>query len=220
MCGRFTFATPGEVVAEVFGLAAVPDLTPRYNIAPTQEVAALRSGDSGVHLVNLRWGLIPGWARDPAMGNRLINARSETAAGKPSFRAAWRARRCGVLADGFFEWQRRDGRKQPWLFRRRDRRPFAIAGLWETWSSGADGTPLETCTLLTTAANPLVGAVHDRMPVLLEPSDLARWLSGPGLQDEALMAPAPERVLEAIPVSPRVNNPRFDDPSCLAPLDL
>lgn len=219
MCGRFTFATPGEIVAEVFGLQGAPVFDPRYNIAPTQPVAALRLSAGRLEVAAYQWGLVPAWARDTAIGNRLINARSETAAAKPSFRAAWRSRRCGVLADGFFEWQKLGGRKQPWLFRRRDRRPFAIAGLWESWLGAAGSTPLETCTLLTTAANHLVGAIHDRMPVILEPADLARWLSGPGSHDEELMVPAPEQALEAIAVSPRVNNPRFDDPSCLDPLD-
>lgn len=215
MCGRFTFATPGEIVAEVFGLAAVPDLPPRYNIAPTQAVAALRTGSGWPELVSLRWGLVPSWAQDPAVGNRLINARSETAAAKPSFRSAWRSRRCGVLADGFYEWQRLGGRKQPWHFRRRDRQPFALAGLWESWRPDDESPPLETCTLLTVAANPVVAPVHDRMPVVLDPAGLAAWLAGPGPGDEQVLRPAPAETMERITVSLRVNNPRFDDSACL-----
>ena len=215
MCGRFSFASPGEVVAEAFGLEATPNLTPRYNIAPTQAVAALRTRSGSPELVFLRWGLVPSWAQDPSVGNRLINARGETAAVKPSFRSAWRSRRCGVLADGFYEWQRLDGRRLPWHFRRRDRQPFAIAGLWESWRPEDDSPPLETCTLLTVPANQVVAPVHDRMPVLLDAPGLAVWLAGPGPGDAQVVRPAPEEPMERIAVSPRVNNPRFDDPNCL-----
>src|SRR5438067_1776144 len=155
MCGRFTLQTPIPILNQLFDLADGPALQPRYNIAPTQTVAAVRAGAGHQkELVLLRWGLIPSWADDPKIGNRLINARAETAAEKPSFRSAFRHRRCLVLADGFYEWQQIGGKKQPYLFRLRDGAPFAFAGLWEHWEKG--GRALDSCTVLTTGANDLV----------------------------------------------------------------
>lgn len=227
MCGRFTFATAPQALVELFGLDEVPDLTPRYNIAPSQGAPVVRVVLAGEQqrreLRLLRWGLVPSWAKDPAVGNRMINARSETAASKPAFRAAFKRRRCLVLADGFYEWQARGkGRgKQPHLIRLRHGGPFAFAGLWERWREAPDGEELHTCTLLTCAPNELVAPIHDRMPVILPPEAYAPWLD-PELQDVAqlqqLLRPYPAGEMEAFPVSPRVNSPRVDDPDVAAPI--
>jgi len=219
MCGRFTLRTAGKVLAEVFHLPQVPQLPFRYNIAPTQAVAAVRqaAGSGQRELVQLRWGLIPSWAEDKKIGARLINARAETAASKPSFRSAFRHRRCLVPADGFYEWQRLDGRKQPYYLRLRDDRPFVFAGLWETWTS-PDGEVVESAALLTTDANATVRPVHDRMPVILAPADYERWLD-PAVQKpdvlRPLLRPYPAEEMAAYPVSLRVNAPRNDDPKCI-----
>src|SRR5438067_9513452 len=156
MCGRFTLTAPREALTSLFPLFDIPDVTPSYNVAPTQAVLAVRvpAGRDKPELAALKWGLVPGWADDPAIGNRLINARAETAAEKPAFRSAFRQRRCLVLADGFYEWQQIGGKKQPYLFRLRDGAPFAFAGLWEHWEKG--GRALDSCTVLTTGANDLV----------------------------------------------------------------
>jgi putative SOS response-associated peptidase YedK len=210
MCGRFTLSVSAEDLARLFSLdpAGMPPLLPRYNIAPTQPVLAVRDDRSGGReAVFLRWGLIPPWARDPAIGGRLINARSETAADKPSFRSAFRRRRCLVPADGFYEWRAVQQVKQPYHLHAADGGPFAIAGLWERWSA-PDGLDVETCTLLTTAANEAVAALHDRMPVIMAPPDFDRWLD-PDLTDprsvEDLLRPAAADFLAWYPVGSRVN---------------
>jgi putative SOS response-associated peptidase YedK len=220
MCGRFTLTTTMPVLAELFLFpeAAAPE--PRYNVAPTQAVAAVRApaGVGRRALAFLRWGLVPAWTDDPAIGNRLINAGAETAADKPSFRSAFRHRRCLVLADGFYEWQKLGSRKQPHYFRLRDGKPFAFAGLWNRWE-GADG-PLETCTLLTTQANDLARPVHERMPVILPQGDYDRWLD-PAVQKPEMFVPLlrPYRAedMEGYPVGWAVNNPRNDGPKCIEP---
>jgi putative SOS response-associated peptidase YedK len=160
MCGRLTLRNPGEVVAEAFGLSEVPDLLPRFNIAPGQPVAVVRQSPQaeGRELAYLRWGLIPAWADDPSIGDRLANARSETAATKPSFQRAFRSRRCLVVADGFYGWQRTSGRKQPYFVGLRSDRPFGLAGLWEQWEK--HGEPVESCTILTAAASELMQPIH------------------------------------------------------------
>jgi putative SOS response-associated peptidase YedK len=222
MCGRFTLRTAGKVLAAVFQLPQVPQLPFPYNIAPTQVVAAVRqAAGSGLReLVQLRWGLIPSWAEDKKIGARLINARAETAATKPSFRSAFRHRRCLLLADGFYEWQRLDGKKQPFYLRLRDDRPFAFAGLWESWT-GPDGEVIESGALLTTEANATVRPVHDRMPVILAAADYARWLDPAAQKPEALqplLRPYPAEEMTAYPVSTRVNAPRNDDAKCIEAL--
>src|SRR5215217_3961884 len=167
MCGRYTLTTPVEILAEEFGLSGpLPEIPPSYNVAPTEQVAAVIAGDGGRRLEMLKWGLIPAWADDPEIGSRMINARSETAHEKPSFRRAFGERRCLIPADGFYEWQRTNGTKQPYYIHMEDGRPFAFAGLWESWSKGGEGE-IRTCTIHTTEANALVGEVHDRMPVIL-----------------------------------------------------
>jgi len=223
MCGRFTLRAPASTVAEQFNLFDVAEYRPRFNIAPTQPVAVVRiapeSDAAGRQLAWLRWGLVPSWAKDPAIGNSLINARAETVAEKPAFRAALRRRRCLVVADGFYEWQRTGSRKQPYFIRLRDDRPFAFAGLWESWE-GPDHSALETCTLITTAPNELMEPIHNRMPVILAPGDYDRWLD-PAIQGpeqlRPLLKPYSGGEMVAWAVSTHVNSPRNDDPQCIAP---
>jgi putative SOS response-associated peptidase YedK len=223
MCGRFALIDSGEAIAETFELSEVPPLAPRYNIAPTQPVAAVRiaphqgQGGQQRELAMLYWGLIPSWAKDPTMGSRLINARSETAAEKPSFRAAYKYRRCLVPASGFYEWQKVNGQKQPYFIHLQQEGPFAIAGLWEHWQ-GADGSEIESVTLLTTRANALVQPVHDRMPVIIAAADYSLWLDT-AVQHagelQHLLGPYPAEEMAAYPVSMMVNNPRNEGEECL-----
>jgi putative SOS response-associated peptidase YedK len=218
MCGRFALIAPGAVLAEQFGLPEEPPIAPRYNIAPTQPVAAVReAAGGGRELTHFHWGLIPFWAKDPSMSARMINARSETVAEKPAFRAAFRYRRCLVPADGFFEWQKRNGRKQPIYIHGADGRPLAIAGIWERWLA-PDGSEIESCSLLTTRPNALVAPIHDRMPVLIEPEDYATWLDT-GLQRsdalQHLLRPYDADKLAAYPVGMQVNNARYDEADCV-----
>jgi putative SOS response-associated peptidase YedK len=217
VCGRFTLAVPSEEVGELFGLPTAGTLSPRYNIAPSQAVAAVRIEAGQRRLVMLRWGLLPSWADDLAIGNRMINARAESVAEKPSFRQAFRARRCLVAADGFFEWQKREGGKRPFHIRMRDGRPFAFAGLWERWTRGKE--PVESCTLLTTTANALIRPIHDRMPVIVAPGEFDLWLDPQEAGTErvrAVLRPFSAEAMVATPVGDRVNNPRNDDPECIA----
>ncbi|UCE59119.1 MAG: SOS response-associated peptidase [Phycisphaerales bacterium] len=210
MCGRFTLTASGEVVAECFGLAATPGIHPNDNVAPTQSspVVRLDQGTGERRLELLRWGLIPSWAKDPAIGSRMINARAETVATKPSFRSALRHRRCLVVADGFYEWQKVEGRKrkQPYHIRLNDGRPFAFAGLWERWER-PDGDPLDSFTVITTEPNELLRPVHDRMPVILHAGDYAQWLDLHERTPDSLLSlltayPAGEMVVHAIPRVP------------------
>ena len=224
MCGRFTLIAPGEAIAELFQLSDVPTLVPRYNIAPTQPVAAVRLSQSSTarELTYFHWGLIPRWAKDPKIGSRMINARSETAAEKPSFRAAFKYRRCLVPADGFYEWQKVNGGKQPVRIQMKSGRPFAIAGLWEHWIS-TDGSEIESCTLLTTDPNDLLRPVHNRMPVLVDPADFDIWLDSktyPGPDIQKLLRPYSDDEMTFYPVSTHVNNPRNEDLLCIEPLAI
>jgi putative SOS response-associated peptidase YedK len=217
MCGRFSLTAAPEWVAEHFGLTEVPALQPRYNIAPTQDVAVVRVGEGGRRLDEIRWGLLPASMPDP--GAPLINARSETVMERPSFRPAFLARRCLVPADGFFEWKRVNGRKQPIYFMLRDHEPFAFAGLWESWTA-SDGNPVESCTILTTEPNPLVRPVHDRMPVILAAAGHEPWLaseSDPEKDLLPLLRPYPPDAMQAYPVSPVVNSAEPDSPECIEP---
>jgi len=222
MCGRFTLTATPDEVSRQFGLSEIPRLLPRFNIAPSQPIATISTApESALRvLVPRRWGLIPGWAKDPKIGNRMINARIETLAEKPAFRTALRKRRCLVPASGFYEWAvRPGGAKQPHHIALPGGSCFAIAGLWESWRDPT-GATVESCTLLTTAAIPKLREVHDRMPVILDPADFAIWLA-PGAPDEQtlrrLARGATCEALELHPVGRRVNDPRFDDPACLAP---
>lgn len=227
MCGRFTLALSPEDVAALLGLNAALDedlgLAPRWNVAPGQNVLAAAAPEPGApaEAALFRWGLVPSWADDPAIGNKLINARSETVVEKPSFRDAYRKRRCLVPADGFYEWQRKGEAKQPWIFRAKHEPGFCFAGLWETWNPPAGGAPLHTCTLLTTAANELMAPIHHRMPVIVRGDDRDMWLhaeaSDHRLRD--LAAPPPADLLIARPVSDLVNSPRNDGPECAEPIE-
>jgi putative SOS response-associated peptidase YedK len=219
MCGRYTLATPAQLIAEHFGLAEVPELSPRYNIAPTQSVATVRSfADRDAPVFEpRRWGLIPSWAKDPGIGSRMINARVETAAEKPAFRAAFRRRRCLVPADGFYEWKPHPKRRRPHHVRLPDGGLFGLAGLFEAWKS-PEGEAVASCTLLTTAANASLSALHDRMPIIVAPEHYERWLD-PELQDpDAILALTGASVSDRLcfqPVGFAVNSPRNDDPSCI-----
>jgi putative SOS response-associated peptidase YedK len=221
MCGRFALATPEHVLAELFRLLRTPVLSPRFNIAPTQPVAVVRTREGGDvrEMAFCRWGLIPAWSRDPSVGARMINARSEGLEDKPSFRGPLRSRRCLIPADGFYEWAHSGTRKQPHFIRMKDGQPFAMAGLWETWAA-PDGSAVETCTILTTTPNEVVAPVHDRMPVILERKDHDPWLSRDSLVRDllALLKPHPAPVMTVHPVGPHVNNPRNNGPECAAPL--
>lgn len=216
MCGRFTLFQPAEAITAVFQLAYVPSLEPRYNIAPTQLVPTVLSTPKRQFQL-LRWGLIPSWAKDPAMGARLINARAETVEEKPSFRSAFRHRRCLVIADGFYEWQRQDRKKQPFYFRLQDGRPFAFAGLWEHWEAPG-GEAIESCTILTTEANELLRPIHDRMPVILAPKDYDLWLD-PTVQKleplQQLLCPYQSEAMTSYAVSTQVNNPANNSAECI-----
>ncbi|MCA3749441.1 MAG: SOS response-associated peptidase [Rubrobacter sp.] len=218
MCGRYTLVTPVEELAERFGVEGrLPELPPSYNVAPGRGVAAVVAEGGRRRLEVLRWGLVPPWADDPSIGDRMINARAETVASKPSFRRAFRERRCLIPADGFYEWQRLDGGKQPYYVRRKDGAPFAFAGLWEIWRR--EGEEIRSCTILTTEANGLLGGIHDRMPVIVPPDLYGLWLEGGAEREEldAVLRPYPGDDLEAYPVSRLVNNPANDDPRCIEP---
>ena len=217
MCGRYTLSTPAGRLAEEFQLDSTVEIPPSYNIAPTQQVAAVLEDEGGRRLEMLRWGLVPSWADDPDIGARMINARSETAPEKPSFRRAFRGRRCLIAADGFYEWKREDGGKQPYYFRMQDGRPFAFAGLWESWDKG--GGELLTCTILTTRANSVLQGIHDRMPVILPHDAYNAWLDPDADREELgeLMIPYPGDDLETYPVSRFVNSPRNNDERCIEP---
>lgn len=218
MCGRFSLTTPVEGIRRLFGFREIPNLPARYNIAPTQAILTVRSaaeGGSDRRAAMVRWGLIPSWARDPSIGSRMINARAETVAEKPAFRAAFRRRRCLVPADGFFEWMKQDGAKQPFRIHLADGEPFAFAALWETWT-GPDGSVIESCAIVTTDACPEIAHIHDRMPVILDGGDFGPWLDGPPEAAARTMHPyRGRRPLAFHPIGRRVNDVRNDDPSIL-----
>jgi putative SOS response-associated peptidase YedK len=220
MCGRFTITVSASILADLFALDEPPGFVARFNVAPTQMVPIVRTGASGSReWAVMRWGLVPRWAKDMSIGSRMINARSETVADKPSFRSAFAHRRCLVPTDGFYEWRKTGSGKQPHHIRFRDRRPFALAGLWERWSRG-EGEPVESFTILTTRPNDVAAAIHDRMPVILEPDAWDRWLDPGRLSEQdrqALLEPFRGEDMEASPVSRRVNSPHNDDPACLDP---
>jgi len=221
MCGRFTLFTPASRLAEVFLPGEAVTLAPRYNIAPSQPVLTVRTSPATGRreFATPRWGLVPSWAKDASIGNRLINARAETVSEKPAFRRAFRERRCLVPADGFYEWKQEEKGKRPFFIRMRGADPFAFAGLWERWE-GITGEAVETCVILTTAPNELLGALHDRMPLILPPEAYGPWLDPAVRSPEALsplLKPFPADAMEAYPVGRSVNNPRTDDPSCIRP---
>jgi len=221
MCGRFSLkANPNELMETFPGFEFPDELSPRYNIAPTQPVAVVaNNGQNKVEFFH--WGLIPAWAKDAAIGNKMINARAETLAEKPSFRTAYRRRRCLVLADGFYEWRKEAGSKTktPMYIGLDSGKAFAFAGLWEMWRP-KEGEAILSCTIITTTPNELLEPIHNRMPVILKPEDYALWLStqeqAPD-QLSALLAPYPAAMMRAYPVSKLVNDPKNDSPECVVP---
>ena len=224
MCGRFTLIEPVPWLAEILGLEnpeSTGEVPARYNISPGTEVVIVRTkestGTNARELALARWGLVPFWAKDADFGARTINARSETAAEKPAFRAAFRYRRCLIPADGFYEWAGSGRKKQPWFIHLENGKPFTFAGLWESWT-GADGSVLETCTILTTEANEKLSELHHRMPVILPEASYADWLSPRENRAKVLqplLMPYPSDAFSYYPVSERVNRPRNDDAACI-----
>ncbi len=215
MCGRFMLnSDAAEIVAE-FEIEPVAGVQPRYNIAPSQPVLIIRDEEHGRTAAEVRWGLIPSWSRNPKIGNRLINARSETVAEKPAFRAAFRRRRCLVPAGGYYEWQARPGGKQPYFIYAAAGGCFGIAGLWERWQR--DDQVIESCTLLTCDANRRLSEVHNRMPVVVRRDDYNLWLDAAAEPSvlAAVLKPAPDSSFDLHPVSKRVNSPRNDSIECI-----
>jgi putative SOS response-associated peptidase YedK len=222
MCGRYTLRANAHDLTEVFSTLNEIEWTPRYNIAPTQTVAAVRQQEKGKgrELALMQWGLIPSWAKDPEIGSNLINARADGVATKPSFRSAFKKRRCLIATDGFYEWQAVPGQKtkQPYHIGITDVPIFAFAGLWESWID-PDGKPLETCCIITTDANEVMRPVHNRMPVILNPTDYNDWLDRSQQDPEPLtelLQPYPPKRMQLVPVSKLVNSPRNDTPKCVA----
>ncbi|MBI4964184.1 MAG: SOS response-associated peptidase [Desulfomonile tiedjei] len=223
MCGRFVLMTPGKSLAKLFGLEEEPDLGPRYNIAPTQQVAIIRRGPETLRrrLSLVRWGLVPFWAKDISIGSRLINARAESLPDKAAFRLAFKKRRCLVPSDGFYEWEKgKAGQRRPYFITSADEEPFAFAGLWESWTS-PEKEVIESCTILTTDSNELVLQVHDRMPVILDAKDYDIWLD-PDNQEPDLLTPLfkpfPAEKMKSRPVNPKVNKASYDAPDCIEPI--
>jgi len=215
MCGRFAFFSPKEAIVAAFGLEAMPEYVGRFNIAPSQQILTVRLEQGRMVAEQFRWGLVPFWAKDPAIGNRMINARVETVAEKPSFRQALRQRRCLIPIDGFFEWQKSaDGGKQPWYISGGESQILACAGLWEEWRD-PDDQVLRTCTIITTAANDFMRGLHHRMPLLLAATDYATWLN-PAATVGNLLTARSIVALQAHPVSRRVNNPINNEPELIA----
>ncbi len=216
MCGRYTLRTPLETLVERFEIDEYPSsISASYNIAPTQGVAAVIAEDGKRKLEMLHWGLIPSWADDPSVGNRMINARAETVSTKPSFRKAFKNHRCLLLADGFYEWQKVKDGKQPYYIRMEDGSAFAFAGLWESWHNG---TEIRSATIITTDANDVVAPIHNRMPVIVHPEDYELWLDPDFDEKEpltTLLKPYPAGLMEAYPVSRRVNSPSNNEPSII-----
>ena len=216
MCGRFAFYSPSEATAALFGAASSTQVVPRYNIAPTQYIAAVRRDEQDApELAMLRWGLVPSWAKDPSIGNRMINARAETVAEKPSFRSAYKKRRCLILADGFYEWRKQGDAKTPYFISLADESPFAFASLWENWRSKESDESLQTTAIITTAANDFLAQLHQRMPVVMRPAQAERWLGGDmELLSEVIDNPPAFR---AWPVDRKVNNARNEDAALIDP---
>ena len=221
MCGRFSLTTDKKRLAEAFAEFEPPrEIVPRYNIAPSQPIAVV-ANDGQNKVDYFVWGLIPSWAKDPAIGNKMINARSETLAEKPSFKTAYKRRRCLILSDGFYEWRKNpDKTKTPMYIQLESREPFAFAGLWESWHS-AEGDNILSCTIITTQPNDFMANIHNRMPVILPRQAYSQWLD-PAEQNpdqlQHLLVPYPAEEMTAYPVSTVVNNPRNESPECIEPL--
>lgn len=213
MCGRYTVHANVKELVEAFKLKLIEaQAEPRYNIAPTQDIPVVVETERGRTLKSLRWGLVPHWAQDVAIGNKMINARAETLAEKPSFRTLLKSHRCVIPASGFYEWKAEDGKKTPYYIHRQDDEPFGFAGLWTQWKQKGNGAlPLQTCTIITTAANEMMQAIHQRMPVILPPDACAEWLNPDNEESEGLtelLVPYAGADMEAYPVATTVNSPR------------
>jgi putative SOS response-associated peptidase YedK len=223
MCGRFALTLSISELLELFGIDPAQtqdlDFSASYNIAPSQQVLGIRQSEDDTRILKAyRWGLIPSWAKDSSIGAKMINARAETVAEKPSFKAAFRSRRCLIPASAFYEWSQVDAQKLPYCIRRRDTVPIAMAGIWESWQ-GPQG-PIRSCAILTTGANQILAPIHQRMPVILDAEEIERWLdpANSPTQLTPLLKPCAPELLEAFRVAPQVNNPRHNRPECLAPL--
>ena len=218
MCGRTTLTITPDDLERAFGYTVPAGYRPRYNIAPTQPLLAIADGEGGARFRSFRWGLVPFWAQDLAIGNRMINARAETVPEKPAFRTCFENRRCLIVIDGFYEWRAGPEGRRPYRIRLSSGVAFTLAGLWDRWTRGAE--PVESCTILTTTANPMMGAIHDRMPVIVPPEDRERWLSRESDSADLLDLLQPYRGadLEAYEVSTLVNSPANDRPECLDPV--
>lgn len=219
MCGRFSLSVPVEDLAELFGFGIDDLLAPRFNIAPTQPVAVVRNNEAGRReFTLLHWGLVPSWSKAPGIAAKLTNARSETVTEKPSFRNAFRRRRCLIPTSGFYEWQSKEKKKVPYYIRMKDGRPFAMGGLWEHWQS-PEGSELESCAILTTGPNDLMRPIHDRMPVIVSTENFDRWLDTPEREADSLKTlfePFDSDQMIATPVGTYVNNARNEGPTCQA----
>lgn len=222
MCGRYILETPFSELVRLYRLTmdgSRPNIAPRYNVAPTQSMPVIRSADSGRELVSMRWGLVPSWAKEIKLGYKMINARAETVASRPSFRDAFRRRRCLVPADGFYEWRTENGARQPYLITVGDGEPFAMAGLWEQWTATEDGggvakgETVQSYTIITTSANDRIAQLHHRMPVILEANDWDAWLEGPA--DTGLLKSLGSDRTNFRKVSRNVNNARNDAPELI-----
>ncbi|WP_283775462.1 SOS response-associated peptidase [Desulfuromonas sp. CSMB_57] len=221
MCGRFSMTYSRTVLRDYFLLDDTFDPEPRYNIAPGQDIAAVRQEEGRRRLVSLHWGLIPFWADDRKIGYRTLNARSETAHGKPAFRAAFRSRRCLIPATGFYEWNKRAGTRQPYYIYRTDRKPMAFAGLWEHWEDREGKETIESCTILTTEAAHPVAVLHDRMPVILESENFHLWLDPHEQRVEKLLDLIGSTTLGTLamyPVAKYVNKAGNEGKGCIEPV--
>lgn len=219
MCGRFTLQYSAEMLAQIFGAKVSQDITPRYNIAPTQQSPVVRISptDNQLHIDYLKWGLIPSWAKDPTIGSKMINARSETVDEKPSFKSALKHRRCIIPASGFYEWQEVDGKKHPLYIKLKDDSLMMFAGIWDHWKS-PEGEVIESFSMLTTISNELIKPLHERMPVILVPGNKDIWLDSLISDPEQLrlfFTPYPSDMMDMYPVSDLVNSPRNDKPECI-----
>jgi putative SOS response-associated peptidase YedK len=220
MCGRYTITSAPEAIRALFRYEERPNFPPRYNVAPTQPIPIVRLVDGKRQFALVRWGLLPSWVKDPKTFSLLINARGESAAEKPAFRAAMKRRRCLIPADGFYEWQRAGERKRPFYLRSRNGAPLAFAGLWETWT-GPNGEELETAAIVTTRANRTLGPIHDRMPVIVPPDGFDLWLDTANVDARtasAVIAPSPDDLLEAYEISTAVNRTANDNPGLIEPI--
>ena len=215
MCARFSLSNPGRLAERYPGFRSRTPYRPRFNIAPTQDVLAVRAGGDGT-IETLRWGLVPAWAEDPTIGARLINARAETLAEKRAFRDALFSRRCVIFADGFFEWTGDKARRQPYRITVDGGVPFAFAGLYERWEAGEN--PLETCTIVTVPANALLAGLHDRMPAILRDDAIEGWLNGTVEEALAAIGPYDPAHMGKYPVTPQMNHHAFEDPRAIEPI--